>query len=424
MDDVIDTSAPSPEDIPLRYKSISEVVKDCVDCARRGSTTRRGQVILFLTSIPRELFTQTTPWSRGIILMLLLLAVTTSGILLRRTSRLASQLEQQTYAVQGMNEADSHSPSLEALYSVHAELESRLIVAEERVGALEERSEAGRRIIANAARSIVFVQGSFGFIDASGQPLRLVPGSDGRPLTDGLGNPRGVLSGDGPILERFYTGTAFVATEDGLLLTNKHVALPWAFDPWAQALVQQGLTPVMHRMIGYLPGQPESFAVTLVEASETADVAVLRCEVVTGHVTPLPLSEKPAQPGEEVFVLGYPTGIRALLARTNQAFVDSLLGGGSPDFWTMARRLSEAGHIAPLATRGIVGQVTSERVVYDAETTGGGSGGPVLGLDGTVKAVNAAILIGFDGSNLGVPAHEARLLLEWPITEHPKDSRQ
>ncbi|MCH8963278.1 MAG: trypsin-like peptidase domain-containing protein [Bacteroidetes bacterium] len=266
--------------------------------------------------------------------------------------------------------------------------------------------------MANAAQAVVFLQGSYGFVDADGRPLRMILGSAGHPITDRQGNPRGSFTGDGPVLERLYTGTAFVVTEDGLLLTNKHVALPWEFDASAQALLQRGLRPAMHRMIGYLPDVKASFDVALVVASEKADVAVLRCSDVTGHVVPLPLSETPAQPGETVFVLGYPTGIRALLARTNEAFVDSLMRGGSPDFWTLARRLSEAGHIGPLATRGIVGQVTTDKVVYDAETTSGGSGGPVLGLDGTVKAVNAAILIDFDGSNLGVPAEEARRLLE------------
>ena len=52
-------------------------------------------------------------------------------------------------------------------------------------------------------------------------------------------------------------------------------------------------------------------------------------------------------------------------------------------------------------------------MVYDAKTTS--SGGPVLGLNGEVKAVNAAILIDFDGSNLGVPAAEARRLLDKAI---------
>ena len=38
-------------------------------------------------------------------------------------------------------------------------------------------------------------------------------------------------------------------------------------------------------------------------------------------------------------------------------------------------------------------------------------------LNGEVKAVNAAILIDFDGSNLGVPAAEARRLLDKAIAD-------
>ena len=173
----------------------------------------------------------------------------------------------------------------------------------------------------------------------------------------------------------------------------------------------------MQRQIGYLPRIEAPFDVELVVASDTADVAVLRCSGATGLVPPLPLGETPAQLGEDVFVLGYPTGIRALLARTSEAFVDSLMRDPRPDFWTMARRLSEAGHIAPLATRGIVGQTTLDRVVYDAETTHGGSGGPVLGLNGEVQAVNAAILTGFAGSSLGIPAAEARRLLDQAMAQ-------
>ena len=71
-------------------------------------------------------------------------------------------------------------------------------------------------------------------------------------------------------------------------------------------------------------------------------------------------------------------------------------------------------------TRGIVGQATLDTVVYDAETTYGGSGGPVLGLNGEVQAVNAAILTDFTGSNFGVPAAQARRLLDQAIAQSPR----
>ena len=90
------------------------------------------------------------------------------------------------------------------------------------------------------------------------------------------------------------------------------------------------------------------------------------------------------------------------------AFVEELQKTENTGFWSVAARLAEADQIAPLASRGIVGQVTPATIVYDAETTHGGSGGPVLDINGSVVAVNAAILPEYGGSNLGVPVAKMR----------------
>ncbi len=110
--------------------------------------------------------------------------------------------------------------------------------------------------------------------------------------------------------------------------------------------------------------------------------------------------------------MGYPTGLRSMLAQTGDAFIEKLQAGENLDFWAVAARLSEEQFIRPLASRGIIGQVTQATVVYDAETTHGGSGGPVLDINGNVIAVNAAIIPEYGGSNLGIPAEYARRLLE------------
>ena len=149
-----------------------------------------------------------------------------------------------------------------------------------------------------------------------------------------------------------------------------------------------------------------------VVASDEADVAVLRCDVSTSEVPFLPLATTAAGPGAEVVVLGYPLGMRALLVRTDRSFIEELRANGQVGFWETADRLAQRGFIAPLATRGIVGQSTRATVIYDAETTSGGSGGPVLSLAGEVVAVNAAILPEFNGSNIGVPVAHVRSLLE------------
>ena len=100
-----------------------------------------------------------------------------------------------------------------------------------------------------------------------------------------------------------------------------------------------------------------------------------------------------------------------MLAQSGDAFIEELQKTKDTGFWSVAARLAEEGYIAPLASRGIVGQVTPATIVYDAETTLGGSGGPVLDINGSVVAVNAAILPEYGGSNLGIPVASVRALL-------------
>lgn len=391
-------------------RSVGEVMRDCMDGARLEHDPGIARFAALLRDAPTQVLTETSPWiRRGLIAAIAALFVAV-GFLTYRTFSLERQL------------ADARQGYFEGLDRLAAEagasgtltvgelqaLEARI---EERLNLLEARSEAGERIVSEASRSVVLVLGSYAFAVADGRLLRLVVGPGDIPVRDGAGNPRLTIEGDGPVLESQFTGTAFVARDDGLLLTNRHVALPWEFNPAAQEAVDHGLRPVMQRFVGYLPGVKESFEIEVVAASEDADLAVLRCSAIVPRVPPLLLSDRDSRPGESVFLLGYPTGIRALLARSDQALVDSLRTEGSLDFWSMADRLSSAGHVAPLATRGIVGQVTRSSIVYDAETTHGGSGGPVLDLSGRVQAVNAAIVTDFGGSNLGVPAAQARLLL-------------
>ncbi len=401
------------------YKSMSEAFADCMECARHGSGSSLGRAGAFVAGLPREVATHTSPGARIGVGLLMVALIVTVGYLLQYgrslEQRLTEQLEQQSRQVEGIAEilelTERNALRPEDLARLRRELEESVTEAADRLETLEARAGAGKRVISNAVRSVVFLQGAYGFDDSAGRPLRLGLGPDGRPLVDPRGNPLLTTEGEGPPLEAMYTGTAFVATEDGLLFTNKHVALPWEFEPAARRLESQGFTPVMRRFVGYLPEVGEPFDVELVAAGDDADLAVLRCSNVTGRVPPLELREAPAEAGDEVIILGFPTGIQALLARADESFVAALAKESELDFWGVARRLAKAGHIGPLASRGIVGQTTSAYVVYDAETTSGGSGGPVLDLEGRVAAVNAAIIPQFGGSNLGVPAAKARELL-------------
>ncbi len=391
-------------------RSFGEVMRDCLDGARLEYDPGLARVAALLRDAPSQAFTETSPWVRRGLVAAVCILFAAVGLLTYRTFTLEKRLTaaQQGY-FEGLGELAAQAGpdgalTLEELQALEARIDERLVV-------LEARSQAGERIVSEALKSVVLVMGSYGFTVPDGRPLRLMVDTEGAPVRDEAGNPRLTIVGDGPVLERQFTGTAFVATADGLLLTNRHIALPWEFNAAAREALDQGLRPVMHRLVGYLPGTADAFVVELVTASDEADLAVLRCEDVTGRATPLLLSDRESTPGESVFVLGYPTGIRALLARSDPSLMDSLRLEATFDFWETADRLAAGGHVAPLATRGIVGQVTRSSIVYDAETTHGGSGGPVLDLSGRVQAISAAILTDFGGSNLGVPANEARRLL-------------
>ena len=298
------------------------------------------------------------------------------------------------------------------LKALRDNLEHRVLSNVTRLEELEMRSTAIGRIIAKSNASVVFLQGVYAFREHSGdRMLRQVVSNDGIPLISPRGRPLLSLEGDGPVVELQFTGTGFVVGDEGLLITNRHVALPWEQNAGTAALAAEGVEPVMIKFIVYLPGEAKAVPVGLVLASENADLAILRREGRSETIPGLRLAEKQPISGDEVIVMGYPTGLRSMLAQSGAEFIEELQEAENTGFWSVAARLSENGYIAPLSSRGIVGRVTPAAIVYDAETTHGGSGGPVLDIKGEVVAVNAAILPEYGGSNIGVPSAKVRALL-------------
>jgi serine protease Do len=75
-------------------------------------------------------------------------------------------------------------------------------------------------------------------------------------------------------------------------------------------------------------------------------------------------------------------------------------------------RLAAQHLIRPTTTQGHIGDVLRDKIVYDAATTSGGSGGPLFNREGKVIGVNFAILNNFGGSNLAVPIRYADELVK------------
>ena len=396
-------------------KSVADIVIDIIDYARVSRKPKMARLAAASRDFFYDFALETTVFFRiGVIAALIILFVVafqqdrSSRLLQQQAESSAHQLESFARSLTTTNEEVLRPADLNKL---RQELSHSLSSAAERLDVLERRSDASTRIIARATRSIVFLQGSYGFRDQeSGDMLRYLIDDEGHPLFSLRGQPLFTLEGEGEIAKRQFTGTAFVVGVNGTLLTNRHVALPWEVDT-DTLITELNLQPELIKFIGYLPDNAKPFPVQLLKASDDADLAILVASEITDELSHLVLTTTKPKPGDEVVVMGYPTGLRSMLAQTGDAFLAELENDENLDFWSVAKRLAHSGFIQPLASRGIVGQLTLATIVYDAETTHGGSGGPVLDINGHVVAINTAIIPEYGGSNFGIPVEYARRLL-------------
>ncbi len=401
----------------LLRRSLGDMLDDAIDYTRVSRRPRLARLQRAASELLSDFVLRTTVVFRvGVILALILLGYVAyqqyqAGLALQRQAATrADQLEEFARTLTRTNQEAIRRSDLGRL---RQELSQSLTDTAARVELLEQRGAAANRIIAAATRSIVFLQGAYGFREVESQRLlRYQVDADGNRLFSLRGRPLLTLEGEGDIAQLEFTGTAFVVSADGTMLTNRHLALPWEDDASLDIMLEQGMEPVMTRLIGYLPEVEVGFPLELLRASEDNDLAVLRCTVAVDALPYLELSERLPEPGDEVIVMGYPTGLRSMVAQTGEEFIAALEVDDGIDFWEVAERLSREQFIRPLASRGIVGQISAATVVYDAETTTGGSGGPVLGIEGEVIAVNTAIIPEFGGANFGIPVEFARSLLE------------
>ena len=213
-----------------------------------------------------------------------------------------------------------------------------------------------------------------------------------------------------PALRARISGTGFIVS-DGLLATNRHVAEPWYGDPDSDALIQKGATPHLEKLMAFFPGVPAPLNITPMVFSARGDVAVLQIEdsPAIHNLRPLPLAETPSSPGELVSVVGYPMGVLGMVAKSPPAVYDKL--AYRHDDAGAASELAALSLIRPSATCGHLGDVVGDKLVYDAPTAHGGSGGPVFNSRGEVIGINAAFMDGFSGGTLGIAVQTLRPLI-------------
>jgi len=261
-------------------------------------------------------------------------------------------------------------------------------------GASAQRDENLKRIFDEYSKGVCLVHGIYTL-------LRTVKGKR-VPLRDTDGDP----------VQIEYVGSGFLASRGGHVLTNRHVAEPWWGDRRIAMLLKAGFEPVFTRLDASFPGKtpvhvdPKTIAIS----KEGVDIAVLRVKVEGVPVLPLFEGDPRDLRGKRVLVIGYPTGVNALLARSEPDFVREVMDKAS-NMTELIAELAARNAVSPLITQGGLNDVRERRLVYDALTTSGGSGGPVFASNGTVVGVNFAVTRDFAGSNFGVPIRFARALL-------------
>ena len=284
-----------------------------------------------------------------------------------------------------------------------------------RLKRVETESESAEQVIRSYAPSICLLHISVSFVDrSSGRPLRYGGiNPDGEPLHDSDGNPVYTLEGRAPEVRADFFGTGFIVGE-GRILTNHHVAQPWWKNDELASISTQGLNPSIAEFTAYFPDSAAGVPVSISEISEQADLATLKSDLSSLKRPALKLDARreAAVSGQPLLSLGYATGISAILARAGEDAVNEIAKstGGNPT--EIVNELLRRKLIRPLVTQGHIGDVLPDKIVYDAQTTSGGSGGPLFNRDGEVIGVTFAVVKGFGGSNFGVPIRFAQPLLQ------------
>jgi S1-C subfamily serine protease len=262
------------------------------------------------------------------------------------------------------------------------------------------RSAAGAARLRELARGVVLIVFAYGFVEPGGELLRYVADENGQvvviPTPDGRGSPAIRFGGSGPVVRRGGTATGFLVDSAGRILTNRHVAEPWAYDDELSMMRAHGVfaSGRLLQMEAYFPPGDRSFPLAVDALSSEADVALMRLTGVPGApIVPLAPGTALVGPGDRLRLIGYPTGAYNLLFRVDEATRAEILGVVGEDTDRLIKELARRRLIQPLITDGSVSDTTGLEVIHTAATTVGGSGGPLLDESARVVAIQHASVL-------------------------------
>jgi len=390
-----------------------------------SATARRDDAKIFLREFTRELVREINPSTKIITFAILILALL-GGLYIgfaqfneaRRGRRIIAEQQAQLAAQQ------------EELKRTNGLLDKLVTSNKDMLKALS----LGELLRADYGGGVCLISGSYMFVEAgTGRPLRYPEtqaNESGGAVQNGTEAPVLTPEGHGAIAEYEFVGTGF-HVGNGFVVTNRHVVQPWQADDRAQTLSSSVKgQPRLKKLTAFFPGNTQGIAMKVKQAGQREDVAV--CTIDAKDLPPkvpvLPL-EKDSDSvaiGKLVVTMGYPSGLDRLLALLDESESRQIQARyGSVE--SKLSYLAQNKHIQPLTTQGNITDLDANKIVYDARTGEGGSGGPLFGPSGRVIGITNAIFTENTASNFAVPIRPAVALLEragWTAPASPEPEQK
>jgi DNA-binding response OmpR family regulator len=347
--------------------------------------------------------------------------ILTQGQLLERAQkgREASSQELSASVSKQLEELRAESADLRKQISTSTgpsltDLDNRLKQTDTRIGKLENESRIAQDIVRDYSNSVCLIYAIVGFHDRkSGARLNFAGvDANGNPVTDDKGNVIVTTEGGTRPVYLHVFGSGFLIDNAGHILTNHHVLQPWWHNAKEIPVPSDTFEPRIVSMWAYFPGNETPLLMRVQSLSEDFDLGLASVDLPANHPRPVAVDQQAAISGSPVVLIGYPTGVEGILARIDEPTLKRIAQSVGNDTEGLVQELGRRKLIRPLVTQGHLGVVGPDRLVYDAQTTSGGSGGPVFNASGKVIGVNFAILSGFSGSNFAVPITRAAKMVE------------
>jgi S1-C subfamily serine protease len=177
----------------------------------------------------------------------------------------------------------------------------------------------------------------------------------------------------------YFSGTGFVITADGYMLTNWHV-------------VADSAHPRADTIWVTMADQSQAHYADVIATSQERDVAVIKIRGFQGPYVPaVDWGGTKARQGEPAALIGFPAG--AGFAHLRSAAVRTSM------------------------TAGIISRATEDVIQFDGMTIGGSSGSPLFNANGEVIAIHRAALPQAPGFALSVPARQVLAIMPQAVRQ-------